>query len=102
MGSTYEQPFVETKDGRQVVAEAGTRVQLSATSIKIKKVEVTALTTNLNAVAVGSSTVVAAEGTERGKILYAQDSITIFSDNLNKVYIDSRANGEGVSFVYYQ
>ena len=99
--STNEQPFVQMGDGRQVVTTAGTRVQLSATSVKVKKVEITSLPSNTNAIAVGGSTVVAAAGTETGKIIYAQDSITIYVDNLTKIYIDSIVSGHGVTYIYY-
>jgi archaellum component FlaF (FlaF/FlaG flagellin family) len=99
--TTNEQPYNQMGDGRQVVATAGTRVQLSSTSTLCKKVEITAFTGNTAAVVVGSSTVVAAEGTERGKILFPGDSVTIYVDNLNKIYIDARVSGEGVSYIYY-
>ena len=100
--TTHEQPFNQMGDGRQVVATKANRVQLSATSTHVKKVEITALSTNTEAIAVGGVTVVAEAGTETGKIIYATDSITIYADNLNKIYIDSRVDGEGVTYIYYR
>ena len=99
--STVEQPFVVMGDGRKAVTTAGTRVQLSATSVKCRRVEVKALTTNSGVVVVGSSTVVAAAGSERGVVLFPGDGVTLLIDNLNKVYIDSTSNGDAVSYIYY-
>ena len=98
--TTHEEPYNQIGDGRQVVAVPGTAVQLSATSVKCQKVEITALF-NTNAVSVGGSTTLATAGSERGKILMAQDSITIFVDNLTKIYIDALVAGEGVTYIYY-
>uniref|UniRef100_A0A6H1ZG22 Uncharacterized protein n=1 Tax=viral metagenome TaxID=1070528 RepID=A0A6H1ZG22_9ZZZZ len=99
--TTHEEPYNQIGDGRKTVTNPGTRVQLSTTSIKCQKVEITALSSNTNAIAVGGSTVVAAAGTERGKILMSQDSITLFVDNLNKIYIDAIVAGNGCMFIYY-
>ena len=58
------------------------------------------ITDNAELIAVGASTVVAAEGTQRGIPLFSSGSVTISIDNLNKVWIDSTINGEGVTFIY--
>jgi len=100
--STNEQPFNQMGDGRQVVAEAGTRVQLSSTSTKVSKVVVSAIPTNANYITVGGSTVVAAAGTETGKVLYPGDSETFFVDNLTKIYIDAVVSGNGCTYIYYR
>ena len=100
--TTHEQPFNQIGDGRQVVATAGTRVQLSATSTQIKKVVVSALPSNTGVITVGGSTVVAAAGSETGKVLYPGDSDTFFADNLNKIYIDALYDGNGCTYVYYK
>lgn len=99
--TTHEEPYNQIGDGRKVVATPGIAVQLSTTSVKCQKVEITALPSNTNAVAVGSSTILATAGSETGKILYAQDSITLFVDNLTKIYIDALIAGQGVTFIYY-
>ena len=86
-------------DGRKTVTSNGTAVALgSATTIK--RITVQALETNTDAVAVGASTVVAASGSERGAILLPFQNVDIFHNDLAKIYVDSRVNGEGVSFIY--
>jgi len=99
--TTHEEPYNQIGDGRKVIAVPATAVQLSATSVKCQRVEVTALLTNTNAVSVGGSTTLATAGSERGKILYSGDSVTIYADNLTKIYIDALVAGEGVVFIYY-
>lgn len=88
-------------DGRQTVTTAGTRVQLSTTSVSCNKVLITGETDNTGTVVVGSSSVVAALATRRGTPLEAYQGIMLEVDNLNKVYLDSTVNGEGVTYVYY-
>lgn len=83
-------------DGNKSVTTAGTRVQLSSTGVPCKYVIVTANTANTDTIWLGSVTVAAG----RGRPLVALQSEKIDIDNLNKVYIDSVVNGEGVSFVY--
>lgn len=99
--TTHEEPYVQIGDGRKVVATPGTAVQLSATSTKCQKVEITSIPTNTNTVSVGGSTTLATAGSERGKILFTGDSITIFVDNLTKIYIDALVAGNGVTYIYY-
>ena len=98
--TTHEEPYNQIGDGRKVVAVPGTAVQLSATSVKCQKVEITALF-NTNAVSVGGSTTLATAGSERGKILYPGDSETFYVDNLTKLYVDALTAGNGITFVYY-
>ena len=86
-------------DGRKVVASKGTAVALD-TDTPIKEVTVTAETDNTEIVVVGGSTVIAALATRRGNPLYPSDSITIASDNLDEVFIDSLVDGEGVTYSY--
>lgn len=90
------------KDGRTVVATAGTRVQLSTVSIPCQKVEIVAETDNTGVIVVGGTTVVALLATRRGVPLNAGDVHTITDvDNLNKIYLDTTVNGDGVTYVYY-
>ena len=88
--------------GRQVVATAGTPVPLSTTSLSVLTVKVQALATNTDEVAVGGSDVDAAEGSENGMVLDA-DQIVEFGvaevDELGDIYVEARVDGEGVSFV---
>ena len=87
-------------DGRKTVTSAGTAETLVASSTACKSVTITALEANTDAVCIGASTVVAALATRRGTPLLAGDSVTIVIDDLQKLYIDSVVNGEGVSFHY--
>lgn len=94
-------PYSTIVDGRKTVTTAGTAEALVASSTVCKKVVISALEGNTDAIVVGSSTVVAAAGTRRGLPLTPLSSVTIEIDDVNKIYIDSVVSGEGVSFVYY-
>jgi hypothetical protein len=87
--------------GRTTVTSAGTAVQLTATDTPVLWVTVTALTSNTSQINVGGSEVKAATGaTERGIPLLAGDAVDFDVNNLTDVWIDSRVNGEGVTYVY--
>jgi hypothetical protein len=87
-------------DGRQTVTSAGTATKLITASTPCTQVLVTALRGNTGVIEVGSSTVVAADGSQRGTPLNALDSIRVDIDDVSKVYIDSTISGEGVAFFY--
>ena len=88
-------------DGRTVVAAAGTRVQLTTASTPCSWVTVVALTGNTGQVNVGDIGVVAAAGaTERGVPLLAGDSVTLPVRDASSLWLDSRVNGEGVTYLY--
>ncbi len=87
-------------NGVKTVTTAGTAVQLSTTSRPCKEVTLQAPMANTGAVAVGSSTVNATTGS--GSLLYAGGSITLKIDNLNKLWLDSTVNGEGVGYSYLE
>lgn len=92
-------------DGRKVVAVAGTREQLSSTSVGIRGIDITALSSNTNPVVVGGPTVVAAVGTRRGVALAAGqlmsfDAVQDQVDDLNQIWLDAVTSGEGVSYAY--
>lgn len=88
-------------DGRTVVTTAGTRVPLTATATPCSWVMVIALTSNTGQVNVGDNGVVAAaDATERGVPLLARESVTLPARDVAKVFIDSRVNGEGVTYLY--
>ena len=87
-------------DGRQTVTTAGTRVQLSVSSVTCIKVTIAAETDNTDYIVVGGSTVVAALATRRGIPLGPGDTITIEISNLNLIYLDSLVNTEGVTYTY--
>ncbi len=98
---TDQMAYGAISGGRKTVTTAGTRVQLSSTSTPCKRVDIKAMTSNTDVIAVAGSSVVAAAGSETGIVLYPGDGVTLLIDNLNKVYIDSRVNGEGVTYIYY-
>ena len=86
-------------DGNKTVTTAGTAEKLITASTPCSFVVVTALLANTGQIAVGGSTC-KATSTVRGDILAAGDSTVISIDNVNKVYINSTVNTEGVSFRY--
>lgn len=85
--------------GVTTVTTAGTDVVLAG-STACKWVTIQAQTDNTNKVAVGATGVDATVATGTGIILDPGDSITILTDNLADIYIDSLVNGEGVRYVY--
>jgi hypothetical protein len=90
---------------RKVVASAGTAVPLSATSVAINRVTITAETDNTNPVTVGGSDVVGALATRKGVPLAAGASITFDSqtdgvDELGDIFIDAVTSTEGVTYLY--
>lgn len=88
-------PYTILGNGKQTVMASGTRVQL-ASSTATTTITVRALSTNTGLIYVGNSSVASANGFQ----LSADDAISIDLNNLNKVYIDSSVNGEGVTYIY--
>jgi hypothetical protein len=88
-------------DGRRTVTAAGTAVQLTSTDTPCRLITFQAERDNTGYVAIGASTVVAAQGSERGINLAAGDAVDIYVNNLTQVYVDSTVNGDGVAYVYY-
>lgn len=85
--------------GVKTVSTVGTDEVLAA-STACKWVIIQAQTDNTGAVAVGATGVDATIATGNGIILYAGDSITLQTDNLNDVYVDALIAGEGVRYTY--
>lgn len=84
-------------DGSRTVTTAGTRVQLSTSSVPCRKVKLIGLDTNTGTIWVGGSTV--ADG--RGEPIVAlQSTDWIETTDLTNIYLDSTVNGEGVSYIY--
>ena len=83
-------------DGSQTVTTAGTRVQLSTSSVPCKKVNIQAKVANTGSIYVGGSTVSSTRGIE----LLPLSSIQMTPSDLNLVYLDSSVSGEGVIFIY--
>jgi hypothetical protein len=86
------------RTGRQTVATAGTRIQLKTVDVFVRYVVIAGLSANSGLIYVGDSGVSSSNGYE----LFAGGSIAIPIDNLNKVYIDSSVNGDGVCFYYLE
>lgn len=86
--------------GVKTVTTAGTDVALAA-STPCKKVDIQAQTDNMGLIAMGGSGVDATVATGTGILLSAGDFISIETDDLADIYIDSTVNGEGVRFTYY-
>jgi hypothetical protein len=91
--------------GRKVVAAGGTAESLSATSVAINRITITAETDNTNPVTVGGSDVVGALATRKGVPLAAGVSITFDAqvdgvDELSDIYLDVVTSGEGVTYLY--
>lgn len=79
----------------KTVTTAGTRVQISTTSRPVTGVIIRALSTNTGTIYVGNATVASSNGFP----LLMGEAISIPINNLNKVYIDSSVNGEGVRYI---
>jgi len=86
-------------DGNKTVTTAGTAVTLVASSTACEYVTITALLGNTGLISVGGSTTTPS-GTVRGDVLAAGDSTVVLIDDLQKVYINSTVNSEGVSYRY--
>lgn len=80
--------------GRATVTTAGTRVQMASVALTAG-VTIKALPTNTGFIYIGNSAV----SSSNGFILSARESVFIAADNLNRFYIDSSVNGEGVSYL---
>lgn len=85
--------------GRKTVTTAGTRVDLSTTTVA-KEVAITALSSNTNLVVVGPGPVVAALATRAGTPLAAGDTAIFRVDDLIDIKLDALVSGEGVSYSY--
>lgn len=82
--------------GSRTVTTAGTRVQLSTTSVPCIDLIVQAVFGITGRIYVGGPNV----SSTAGVYLSAGQSLPINTDNLNKVWLDSTVNAEGVTYVY--
>lgn len=86
-------PFTVVVNGQDTVTAAGTAEQLptnTAIAVTIK-----ALPANTGNIFLGDSAVSSANG----HVLGAGDAVNVAIDNLNRLWIDSAVNGEGVSWL---
>jgi len=87
-------------DGTKTVTTAGSRVQLSTTSVPCRRVWIQASSANTGVIVVGSVTCVAAEATRQGLALWPTQGSFFNVDNLNLLYLDATANTQSVNFFY--
>lgn len=93
-------PDIIEGEGRKGVAVAGIAEAIAA-STECTSVTIQAEFNNTGIIVVGTSTVVASEASRVGIALSAEDSITISTDDLAKVFIDATVSTDGVTFVYF-
>ena len=88
--------------GSKVVTTALTAEPLVGAPLAIVKVDITALSTNTDAIVYGDASVVASPiGARVGTPLEPGDTGTVEIDDLSKIFIDSVVSLEGVTFNYY-
>jgi len=94
-------------DGTQAVAVAGTRLALSATSVKVLSIAIRAGSSNTGVIVVGGATVVASYATRRGYPLAVNESIALNAGHsgdggaldLADVYIDGTVGTDKVTWM---
>lgn len=87
---------------RKAVTTAGTRVQLSATSVRIKGLMISGDLGNTGEVVVGDNSVVATQGAMVGNVIIPGNAPFVLPVNdLNLVWIDANTNGDGICFTYF-
>jgi hypothetical protein len=84
--------------GKKIIDTAGMKETLVNSSTPCREVLIMALPTNTGEIWVGDSNVSA--NNKIGIVLYKGDAISIQIDNLQKIYLDATANGDGVSYIY--
>ncbi len=83
--------------GNKDVTTAGTRVQLSSTSVPCIDLIIQAKRTATGRLYISGPSVAA---DTNGIYLNAGQSLSLSVTNLNQVWIDSSVNGEGVTYMY--
>ena len=96
----FTQPMSNIQADRKVVAAVGTKESLVSSPVPCKVVIITAETDNTGIMVVGGSTVIATLATRKGTPLAAGDSVVLQIDNLDKVFLDTTVNGDGVTYTY--
>ena len=88
--------------GRKAVAANGTAEKIIAAVTFCYRVDLSADLGNANPIVIGGVGVVAASGSMQGIVLTpGNPPITILTDDVSKIYVDSQNNGDAVCFVYY-
>lgn len=88
-------PYSILGNGQTSVVTAGTPVPL-ATNTATTTITVRAFSANTGFIYVGTTGV----SSSTGFILSADETVSFDLDNLDKVFINSSVNGEGVSYIY--
>ena len=93
--------------GRQVVSTPGVAVPLTTTgSVLCSMVQINCLSTDTGAVVVCNSTAYASTGALRvGVPIWAgttSPGVSVYTTDLQNVYIDATVSTDGVSFTYYR
>lgn len=94
--------FEVVGDGTVKSATPGTAVQLSATSIGCRRVEVTAFAENQGRITVGASTTVATANAARGRALAPGESCTFYVRDVSLLYMDALNANDGLSYAFYK
>ena len=96
-------PLTAVVSGRKVVASPGTAEAFAAVSTPCYRVDVCADMGNIEGpMAVGDSTVVAVNSSQNGILIVPGNApVTIYIDNLTKLYADCQASGDAVCYNYY-
>lgn len=85
-------------DGTTSVTTAGTRVQLP--TVACSRVYVQAAPGNTGDIVIGGENVIASAGTRRGLALFSSQWQAFEVDNLNRLFIDSTADGDKINYIY--
>jgi len=94
-------------DGTQTIAAAGTRIALSATSLKVLSIAIRAGSSNTGVIVVGGATVIASYATRRGYPLAVNESLALNAGHsgdggaldLADVYIDGTVTSDKVTWM---
>jgi hypothetical protein len=85
--------------GVQTVVTSGTPVQLLSSTTSCKRIDIVAQSGNSGIVYVGGSNTLAS--TQTGIPLAPLGSYTFYVTDVSIVYVDSTANGDKISFEYF-
>lgn len=94
--------FNTVGDGTAKCVTPATAVQLSASSITCRRVEVSAFSENAGLIVVGGSTVLATAGSRRGLTLAPGETKTFYVRDVSLLYLDALNANDGLSYVYYK
>lgn len=88
-------PYSIVGNGQTTVTTAGTPVQL-ASNTATTSITIRAFASNSGKIYIGTVGVTSSTGF----ILSSDETVSIDLDNLDKIYLNSDNNGEGVSYIY--